>query len=204
MVTGLFLFALGIILNIRANIGFPPWDVFHVGLANTIGISIGLTSILVGIVVGIFVTILGEKFGIGMIFNMVLVGIYIDLIFPHVPTAQNNLTGVIMMLAGIIVVSVGSCLYLKSAFGAGPRDSLMVALARRTKFPVGVCRGAIEATITVAGFFLGGMLGFGTAIFVVAIGFFIQITFKIFKFDPTAVKHETIKETYLMLKNIKR
>ena len=101
-----------------------------------------------------------------------------------------------MLISGLFVIAIGSYFYIKSAFGVGPRDNLMVVLARKTKLPVGVCRFAIELAVTLIGWLLGGMVGIGTVISVIAIGFCIQITFKVFKFDVTAVKHETLRDTF--------
>jgi uncharacterized membrane protein YczE len=191
-------------MTIKANIGYAPWDVFHVGLTITTGLSIGTMSILVGLALAIIVLILGEKLGLGTVLNIILIGIFIDFFFPFIPIAGNPIIGTIMLIAGLFIISLGSYFYIKSAFGAGPRDSLMVVLARKTKFPVGLCRGVIELCVTVIGWFLGGMVWFGTVIFVIGIGFCIQITFKIFRFDVTKVKHETLRDTYYSIKNIRQ
>ena len=188
-------------MTIKANIGYAPWDVFHVGLANTTGLSIGVTSIIVGVSIGIIVLFLGEKIGLGTIMNMLLIGLFIDFLFPRMPLAPNPVLGTVMLIAGLFIVSVGSYFYIKAAFGAGPRDGLMVVLARRTKFPIGVCRCVIEFAATIIGWLLGGMFGFGTVISAIAIGFCIQITFRLFRFDVTAVKHETLADTYATVKN---
>jgi uncharacterized membrane protein YczE len=202
MVAGLLLFAIGIVLTIRANIGYAPWDVFHVGLANQIGLSIGTVSILVGIVLIIIVTLLKEKLGLGTIFNVVLIGIFLDVIFwiDIIPLANNPIIGTIMLITGLFIVAIGSYFYIKSGFGVGPRDNLMVVLARKTKLPVGLCRGIIELSVTVGGWLLGGMVGFGTIICAIGIAFCIQLVFSLFKFDVTAVQHETFVETFISLK----
>ena len=199
MVTGIFLYAPGIVLMINANIGYAPWEVFHVGLAKTIGLSIGVTSIIAGIVIVIIVTLFGEKLGLGTIFSMILTGVFIDIIFyiDVIPVIDNFIIGILTLIAGLIIISLGSYYYIKSAFGVGPRDNLMVVLARITKLPVGFCRSAIEVLVTVIGRVLGGMLGIGTVISAIAIGFFIQITFRIFRFDVTAIRHETLVETFV-------
>ena len=196
MMIGLVLFGIGIVVTIKANIGYAPWEVFHVGLANTIGLSIGVTSIIAGIIMVIIVTILGEKFGLGTIASIVLTGIFIDIFMNFIPEADNYLIGSAMMLAGVFIISIGSYFYFKTAFGAGPRDNLMVVLARKTKIPVGICRSIVELSVTVSGWLLGGMVGFGTVLFVISIGFFIQITFKLLKFDVKAVKHESLIDTF--------
>ena len=198
LIFGLFLYALGIVVTIRANIGYAPWDAFHAGLSQKVGFSFGTASILVGIFVGALVMILGEKIGLGSILNMVLIGIYIDIIILTgiIPLSQNYITGILMLLIGLFIIAVGSYFYIKSAFGAGPRDSLMVVLNRKTGIPVGVCRIIVELTVTIAGWALGGMVGIGTVISALAIGFFVQLVFAVLRFKPASVEHETLRQTY--------
>lgn len=195
---GLFLYALGIVFSINAQIGYAPWEVFHVGLASTMGISIGIASILVGLAIVIIIFLLKEKIGVGTVFNMIVVGACVDLImWIHiVPIASGFVTGVAMLIIGLFIIALGSYFYIGSAFGAGPRDSLMVAVARKTSLPIGVCRSIIELCAVIGGWLLGGMVGIGTVISVIAIGFCVQITFKILKFDTTDIKHETFIQTY--------
>ena len=197
MAMGLILYAFGIVFIINANIGYAPWEVFHVGLTNTIGLSIGVTSIIVGIIIVIIVTALGEELGFGTICSMILTGIFLDIIFymNFIPKMDELIFGIIMLIAGLFVIAIGSYFYIKSAFGVGPRDNLMVVLAKRIKLPVGLCRSLIELLVTAIGWILGGMVGIGTVISVIAIGFCIQIVFKIFKFDVTAIKHETLRDS---------
>jgi uncharacterized membrane protein YczE len=195
---GTLLVAIGVVLTIKANIGYAPWEVFHVGLALTTGISIGFASIVAGVIIVVFVTACGEKIGLGTICGMVVTGVFIDLIFMLniIPLAANLTVGTIMLIAGLFIISAGTYFYMKSAFGSGPRDNLMVVLKRKTKMPSGVCRSIVELSVTFVGWLLGGMVGVGTVISVIAIGFCIQLTFALFKFDPVAVEHETLKQTF--------
>lgn len=201
LLLGLFLYSLGIVVTIRANIGYAPWDVFHVGLAKTIGINIGTASIIVGVIIVIATLLLGEKLGLGTILNMVLIGIFLDMLlgFNIIPVPGNFVLGIIMNVAGLFIIALASYFYIGSAFGAGPRDSLMVALRRITKLPVGFCRGTIELLAVFFGWRLGGMIGIGTIISALAIGFCVQITFRLLKFEATEVKHETLDQTFKML-----
>ena len=198
---GLMLYALGIIISIKANIGYAPWDVFHVGLSGTLGISLGIISIFVGIVIVILVTILGEKLGLGTVLNVLFIGAFIDIILnlDIIPLGKNITTGIIMLFIGMLTISFGSYFYIKSGLGVGPRDNLMVVMAKKTKIPVGICRGIVELSVTLIGWKLGGMVWFGTVLFVIAIGFCVQFTFKLLKFDVTAVKHESLGNTYKAL-----
>ncbi|MDF2656479.1 MAG: hypothetical protein K0R19_2953 [Bacillota bacterium] len=198
---GLFLYAFGIVVTLNAHIGYAPWDVFHVGFAKTTGISIGTASIIAGAVIGIVAVLLGEKLGLGTILNMVLIGIFLDLILrlSIIPQAGNFVLGTIMLIIGLFIIALASYFYIGSAFGAGPRDSLMVALTRKTKLSVGVCRGTIELLAVFAGWMLGGMVGFGTILSAFAIGFCVQTTFKLLKFDAGEIQHETFGATFKKL-----
>ena len=201
LISGLFLYALGIVVTLKAHVGYAPWEVFHVGLANTMGMSIGTASILTGLVIGLLTILLGEKLGLGTILNMVLIGIFLDIIleFKMIPVINNFVLGIIMLLAGLFIISLASYFYIGSGFGAGPRDSLMVALTRKTGLPIGLCRGIIEIAAVLVGWRLGGMVGIGTIISAFIIGFCIQTTFKLLNFDAKEVKHESLDETFKML-----
>ncbi|AGK53597.1 YczE/YyaS/YitT family protein [Bacillus sp. 1NLA3E] len=203
---GLFLYSLGIVVTMNANIGYAPWDVLHVGLSKTIGMSIGTVSIIAGIVIGIITVVLGEKLGLGTLLNMVLIGLFLDMLiaFDIIPVASNFLLGVLMVIIGLFIIAIASYFYIGSGFGAGPRDSLMVALTRKTGLPVGVCRGTIELLAVFAGWRLGGMVGIGTIISALVIGFCVQSTFRLLKFDATKVKHETLDQTIKLLIAIKK
>ena len=204
MVFGFMLYSFGVVIIIKANIGYAPWEVFHVGVANTVGLSIGTISILTGFFILIVVALLGEKLGLGTIANMLLIGLFIDmfLFIDIIPIMNNMVIGILMLIAGLFIISLGLYFYIKSAFGAGPRDSLMVALTRKTKIPVGICRCIIEFFATLGGWLLGGMVGIGTVISVIAIGFCVQITFKLLKFNVAAVQHETLRDTFKFIQKI--
>ena len=92
-------------------------------------------------------------------------------------------------------MAVGIWLYISAAMGAGPRDSLMVILARRTGKPVGACRACVEALALLAGWALGGQVGMGTILFTLMGGPIMQLVFRLVKFDVKAVRHQTFRET---------
>lgn len=197
LIFGLFLYALGIAITMKANLGYAPWDVFHQGISNMIGITIGNASILVGLIICVTVALAGEKLGLGTILNMILIGFFLDLILAldRIPLMKDFLPGVIMMIVGLFVISIATYFYLGSGFGAGPRDGLMVVLERKTGLPVGLCRAILESMVVFLGWLMGGPVGLGTAFAAFGIGFCIQVTFMLFKFRATEVRHETLKET---------
>ena len=201
--SGLFFVALGIAMTIKAHIGYAPWEVFHAGLAQTFSISMGLASILDGLVIGVIIVLAGEKIGVGTVLNMVMIGLWIDLILPLLKEQQTFRDGFIFLAMGLFVISYGLYFYMSAGLGAGPCDSLMVAITRRTKRPIGSCRGSMEVLVVVLGWSLGGMIGPGTVISAIGLGFCIQTTFKLLKFDAVEIRHETIKDTYQFMRTMR-
>ena len=191
LLLGLFLYAVGISATIKANIGYGPWEVFHAGLGRTVGMSIGTASILVGLAIIGITLLMGEKVGLGTVANMLLIGVFIDILLgiEAIPEAKSFIMSVLVLVAGLFTIALGSYFYIGSGFGAGPRDGLMLALTRRTKLPIGLIRGSIELAATGAGWLLGGMAGLGTVISGLGIGISVQTTFRLLKFDATSVRH---------------
>lgn len=197
LIWGLLLFAVGIVMTMKANIGYAPWDVLHSGLSDMAGLSFGLVSILIGLLICGVVAGLGEKLGLGTILNMLLIGSFIDILLKLdiVPTISGLIPGIMMMVMGLFVIAFGSYFYMKAGFGAGPRDYLMVVIRRRTHLPVGVSRVLVEGSAVLFGWILGGPVGGGTVIAALGISFCVQIVFSLMHFESTAVRHETLTET---------
>lgn len=202
---GLFLYAVGIVLTMKANIGYASWEVFHAGLSTVFGIQIGTISILVGLALCLIVMLAGEKLGLGTLCNMIFIGLFMNLLLglDAFPKLTNFYLGIVQMVVGLFVIAIASFFYISSGFGAGPRDSLMVVLTRKTKLSVGTCRSGLELVVVIIGALLGGSFGIGTILAAVIIGFCIQITFKLFRFDPTTIVHETFFDTFRNLAKVK-
>ena len=166
---GLVLCGLGIASMVAADLGLGPWDVLHQGLSRLSGIPIGTVGILVGLVVlGLWFP-LHERPGLGTVLNVVVIGVVIDLTLLVLPTPGPLWLRAMMMLAGPLLFAIGSGYYIGAGLGPGPRDGVMTGLARRG-VPVGVARGAIELSVLVAGWLLGGTVGAGTLVFAFGIG----------------------------------
>jgi len=194
---GILLFSIGIMMTVKAQIGYAPWDTFHYGLSTHIGLSYGVTAILVGAVTVGIAVILGEQIGIGTLLNMSLIGIFCDLIIKYnlIKTPSSFSLSVVMLVLGLVIMSFASFFYISAGLGAGPRDSLMVALTKKLKLPIGICRNIIEMSVLFTGWLLGGAVGVGTLLSAVLMGFIVQASFKWLKFDAKAVRQENIAET---------
>lgn len=201
---GLFLYAVGIVMTINANLGLGPWDVFHQGLSMTIGITMGQASIAMGIIIVITNYFVGEKLGWGTLSNMLFIGLFMDILMLNslIPIYENTILQVIMMLGGMFVIGLASYFYIGAGLGSGPRDGLMVLLTKKTGKSVRFIRNCIEVTVLIAGYFLGGFVGVGTIIIALGIGYFVQFVFKLFKFDVQAVKHRYVEDDIRFIKEL--
>lgn len=195
---GLFLYALGIVVTMRADIGFAPWEVFHKGIANISGFTIGQISIIAGFVICLIAVLMGEKLGIGTFFNMLMIGTFMDIIIwlNFIPQLESFYYGVLMLFSGLLIIATATFFYMSSGFGAGPRDSLMVAIEKKTGFTAGLSKAILEATVVLAGWFLGGPVGLGTVIAAFGIGFCIDLVFNLFSFEPSEIEHESFAKTF--------
>lgn len=191
LVLGILLYALGIVLSINANLGVAPWDTFHQGINNLLNISFGQASIIVGFIIVLLNLFLKENIGIGTIFNMILIGIFIDWIqyYNIIPVMDSFLSGLIMITLSMFTIALASYYYIGAGFGSGPRDGLMVGLTKKTGYSVGLIRGLIELSVLFIGFSLGGNPGVGTIILAFGIGPIVQFTFDKLNFKVSNVDH---------------
>ena len=200
---GYFLYGLGIVLTLNANQGLAPWSVLHQGLTIQFHITMGVATQLVGLVILVLDFIFGERIGWGTIGNVIFIGTFIDLIMLNswIPISQSILVSYGMMLAGVLVMALATYSYLSAQLGAGPRDGLMIAMTKRINLSVGWIRNIIEVVVLIAGYFMGGSVGFGTLFMAVLFSRFIQLVFKIFKFDVRQVRHRYIDQDFSLLFN---
>lgn len=182
---GFALFGLSIALTIRANLGTGTWSVFEVALSQITGLTVGTITVIVGFTVLIGALALREKVGWGTLGNILSIGPWLDLALWLIPSVEKNLIlQSAMLLGGVLAQGIASAVYIGVDAGAGPRDSLMLALHRTTRLSLRVARGSVEITVFILGWFLGGPAGIGTAVFALLIGPSVQWAFKIFNVHP--------------------
>lgn len=197
LLCGLLVSAVGITMMLQANVGLEPWSVLQQGIAQTCGISYGVSSILVGAAVILLAVACGEQVGLGTIANIILCGVFIDtlLALDWIPLMNGLAPGVLMLLAGLELLALGTWMYMRSALGSGPRDALMVAMARKTGRSVGLCRAAVELIIIFIGWRLGGQVGVGTVISALGLGTLFNLNFALLHFDAAGQRQENLAET---------
>lgn len=170
LLAGLFGFGFAIALMIRSELGLGSWDAFHQGLSRLTGISVGAASIVTGLVILAGSMTIGVRPGPGTLANLVLIGLFIDLVLPVVPAAPNVAWGLGYYAAGLLACGLATGFYIAAGLGKGPRDGLMLALAGRTGWSIRRVRTAIELSALAAGWAMGGTIGLGTILFTFGIG----------------------------------
>lgn len=179
LLVGLVLFGIGIGLMVEAGMGLAPWEALHQGIADQLGLQIGTVSILIGIPILVLWWPLGERPGIGTVLNVVLIGVATNITIDVIPTAASIPIQLAMMFGGVVVIGLGSATYLSADLGAGPRDGLMTGLHHRFGWSIRRARTAIELSVLVVGWALGGTIGLGTVVFALGIGPIIQFFLRI-------------------------
>ncbi|MFN8037277.1 MAG: hypothetical protein U0V73_15245 [Acidimicrobiia bacterium] len=169
LLVGIVLLGMGIGLIVRARLGVSPWDVFHQGIASRLGWSLGAVITAVGVVVLLAWIPLRQRMGIGTIVNTLVVGLVANATLRAIGTQQTETWRWVLLLAGTLVISLGTALYIGAGLGPGPRDGLMTAIAARG-VPLWVVRTVLELTVLLAGWALGGNVGVGTVLFAFAVG----------------------------------
>jgi uncharacterized protein len=179
-IIGLMVLALGVTLTIKAKtLGIGPWDVFHYGLFKQLGLTIGSWAIIVGLLILLTTSLLTKSLPkLGTFLNMVLIGLFIDLFNFLLPAPVHIVTQVIVFAIGTVVLGYGIALYIAADVGAGPRDTLMLAIVKKTGFNVSWVRGGMEVLVLILGWLLGGPVGIGTVIIAVSLGPIVDVGLK--------------------------
>ena len=191
---GFAIFGLSIATMIRSNLGTSPWALLEVALSGLTGITPGRMSIIVGFVVLLLALALGEKAGWGTLGNILFIGLWEDLFLGMIPSVENYLLiQTLMLLGAVFLMGIASAIYIGVDAGAGPRDSLMLAVHRKTGWSIRFGRAVIEIIDVTVGWLLGGPLGFGTVIFALLIGPSVQWAFKLFNVRPHKPETEIVE-----------
>jgi len=170
LLVGLSLFGISLGLVVRAGLGLAPWDVFHEGVSERIGVSLGTIIVATSFVVLLLWIPLRERPGVGTIGNAILVGVWVDITMAVIPESDDSLPGRVgLLLLGVSINGLATGLYIGAGMGSGPRDGLMTGIASRGH-SIRVVRTSIEAVVLVTGFTLGGTVGIGTLLYAFAIG----------------------------------
>jgi uncharacterized protein len=170
LIFGLTLFGIGEAFLVVTSLGNSPWVVLSEGISLNSNLNIGQATFFVSLVVLFLWIPLKQKPGFGTLANIVVIAAAIELGLLIIPEVNDLVFKVFYVLFGILLVGIGSALYITCGLGTGPRDGLMTGLHYRTGVRVGRVRLGIEVVALTTGALLGGSLGVGTALFALLIG----------------------------------
>jgi uncharacterized membrane protein YczE len=164
---------------VTARLGLAPWDVFHQGVSHHTGIPLGWVIEIVGFLLLLLWIPLRQRPGVGTILNALVVGLVVNLIGDRLPSTDLLLGRIAYVVGAVLVIAIGSGLYIGAGLGTGPRDGIMVGLAARG-YSVRATRTVLEALVLAAGIVLGGHIGVGTLAFMLGIGPLVHILIPLF------------------------
>ena len=201
---GLLLCGTGSYCTVQASaIGIGAWETFQTGLSLSTGILYGNCTVMVSFAIILIDLLLKGKIGIGTLCNAVIIGKTVDfwhLTFDFLPLAQTLPVGLLYLVCGQLLNAFGSYLYMKPALGCGPRDTLLVGMARRIRrVPIGIVSVALLSLATLLGGLLGGPVGIGTLISAFCSGPIMQAAFVSVHFDATHIHHQKLGDSFRVI-----
>jgi uncharacterized membrane protein YczE len=170
LVAGLVLYGLSIATMVTAHLGTAPWDVLHAGLTRHLPFTIGQALVVTSFLVMVLWIPLREVPGIGTLANALMIGLSTDVFLSFMGEPAALWERGLLTVGGVVVCGAATAMYMGAQLGRGPRDGLMTGLARRTGLSLRLVRTGLEIAVVVVGLLLGGVLGFGTVLYALAIG----------------------------------
>lgn len=193
LLVGLFAYGIGIALMVRAGIGVAPWDVLTQGIAHQTGLEFGLLTNIIGVGVLLCWIPIRQRPGIGTVANVLLIGPSAQLGLWIFPKQQALGLQVLFLVLGLVVIALATGLYIGARMGPGPRDGLMTGIHARTGWRIWIVRTAIEVTVLLVGWALGGNFGPGTIAFALLIGPLVAVTMPWLRVPGGAVTPKTVR-----------
>ena len=170
LIFGLIIFGFGEGLLILSTTGNSPWSVLAEGISKNSKLSIGAATFLVSVSVLFLWIFLRQKPGLGTIFNIIIISGMIDVTLYFFDPPSSNMSKYLLAIFSVMLVGIGSGIYLVANLGPGPRDGLMTGLTKITNLPIALVRACLEISVVIVGWYLGGTVGVGTLIFAFGIG----------------------------------
>ncbi|MHA7279380.1 membrane protein YczE [Arthrobacter sp. MDT2-2] len=181
LLLGLFLYGFSLAMMIRATLGVSPWDVLSQGGSLRTGIPFGFMTNIIGLVVLLLWIPLRQRPGIGTVLNALLVGPSAEVGLALLAEPGPLWARILLFTGGLVLLATASGLYIGARLGPGPRDGLMTGLHDRFGLPIWLVRTAIEGTVLLLGWLLGGSVGLGTVAFALLIGPLVNVALPLFR-----------------------
>ena len=194
---GLLIVSIGTNFIVASKLGADPWSIFHLGLSFHTPLSFGQVNQVVAFTIIIINLFLKIKPGIGTFLNMFSIGFFIDLTgkLQIFKTPNSVLVSWFYLIVGLVLFGTGMGVYINGQLGAGPRDSLTLALSKITGKSISFIKTLMEITVLLIGWLLGGPVGIGTLVVSLAIGHIMEWSINTFKLPKHIFVDEVKAET---------
>ncbi|MGO9457829.1 MAG: YczE/YyaS/YitT family protein [Acidimicrobiales bacterium] len=175
------LFTFGVLLatfcyavTVRAELGLGPLFVLQDGISKHTGMSLGDAVMVTGVASILLALCLRTLPGPGTLAWPFISGLFLNWVLPRLPVIHGYGFRLAAVVAATLAMALGGACAFRAAVGVSAYDSVMLALHRVTGRPLAPLRVAMELTVLMAGWLLGGAVGVGTIITGLCIGPAIQ------------------------------
>ena len=163
------LVAIGVATLIQSGLGVAPFDVLNTGVANTLGIPVGVAFLIDAAACYALGVVLGGKVGWASLIGTVVISPLLQLCLIVIPDPDQLAVRVPMFVVGLLVLTIAICLVISTEMGAGPTEVVMLGMVSRG-WSVHRSRWIIDGLAFVLGVALGGAAGVGTVVIALALG----------------------------------
>jgi len=182
-----------------SGMGVDPYTALNMGISEKLGISFGFWQMCINGAILIIVGFLAQKLiNVGTIFNMVGVGYVCEFftsIYNEILPEENPLAvRLVLMAAGVFLLSLSASLYFNCNLGVSPYDALGFVMEEKTKLKYKWCRVATDLVCTISAFAMGGPIGVGTVVTAFFMG-------PVVSFCDTAFSQKIMKMKFTFLRN---
>lgn len=158
---------IGVSILLAAGRGVAPMDVLNSGFAKKFEMQVGTASWIITAVCVALAMALGTRPKFGTLGVTLTIGLVINWTLDLLPSPTNPLLAAVQAFCGVLLLWFGALFTIASDFGPGGVDLAMLALHQRG-VPLRVARWSLEGTMFIIGVFLGGQVGWMSAVIVLA------------------------------------
>ena len=149
------------------------------GLATRLPISVGQASLVVTVVCVIMVLLINPRhLGIGTLLNPLVTSLTTDFIILRIPTSDNPVVKMILLVIGILLIAIGSGIAAAANRSKEGYIALNLALAEKFSGDIAQTRFLMDLICFVGGMILGGKIMIGPVIGILMIGFVFKQTLR--------------------------
>ena len=143
-ILGLFTLSLGVSFSIQAGLGVSPVSSLAYAFTLTVGLSIGMTTVLANILFIIMQAIISKQvnlkeFMLQLIISF-LYGFFMDatlFVIQLFPTPETLINRYIFLIISLFIISIGLLNYFTAKFPLMPYDALTFVISERFKWGFG-------------------------------------------------------------------